>query len=358
MNFFYFISRHSWGNPRLNTSTKPLFEETLNIVFECFEKYNKQQAILPIQCLQNYELIYDEDDDVERLARDDNQIFTERLSIRYAKREAVSRAAHRRLLSRVNTSRSSMHQFDSSIDIATSIDTTNKTNELVLPLIGAVSNDIPATEILPPTSTLINSITLNPPIRPTTAVSLSIVNPQSVNPLNPSATPVSFSTAVPSSFSSVTLDQTVYTSETIESLKHDDDIALERLMNSQPLPLPVKEPIIMSKAQPSASTASTTARPIMKINKTSIKRTLSVNTNVRLQRKKRIDITPVIIYNRRYVHRHGLTPPCTETMKNKALPISKDIVNDVQEEKILKQDDQSVPIASITDASPELLSVD
>ena len=342
----------SWGNARLNTSTKPLFEETLNIVFECFEKYNKNQTILPVQCLQNYELIYDEDNDTERLLRDDNQIFTERLSIRYAKRDVVSRATHRRLLSRVNTSRSSLHQFESSTNTPTSVDASIKVDDLILPLINVANNESPEIETPTFNFSSMHPILINPPIRATTP---AFVDPK---PSIIHATPVSFSTATSTPFSSITLDQAVYTSETFESLKHDDDIALERLMKpSSPIIL-TKEPIITSKPQPSASTTSSVTRPIIKINKTSIKRTLSVTNNVRFQRKKRIDITPVVIYNRRYIHRHGLTPPCTETIKNKALPsANKDLLDHVQEEKILPQTDQSVPIASIDLPSPELLSI-
>lgn len=354
-----FILFLRWGNARLNTSTKPLFEETLNIVFECFEKYNKKQPILPIQCLQNYQLIYDEDNDAERLLRDDNQIFTERLSIRYAKRDLASRATHRRLVSRVNTSRSSLHHFDSSTNLSASVDPSIKVDDLILPLINVANDESPVLETPTFNSSPIHSILMNPPLRATTPISASFHDPKSSNPSTVHTTPVSFSTATSTPFSSITLDQTVYTSENFESLKHDDDIALERFMKPSPPIILTKEPIIISKPQLSASTASTVARPVIKINKTSVKRTLPITSSVRFQqRKKRADVTPVVIHNRRYIHRHGLTPPCTETVKSKALPaVNKDLVNHVEEEKILPQTDQAVPVASIDLPSPELLSI-
>ena len=92
----------------MNTTTKPLFEETLNIVLECFDKYKHNRPLLPISCLNNYELIYNEQNDAENLVHDDNQIFAERATARYSARENSSRlSASTRTLPRVNGSRAS-----------------------------------------------------------------------------------------------------------------------------------------------------------------------------------------------------------------------------------------------------------
>ncbi|CAF1272039.1 unnamed protein product [Didymodactylos carnosus] len=64
-----------WGNTRVNTTTKPLFEETLDIVWECFQKNKSGKPLLPIECLKNYHLIYNDDDDNVSLIPDENHSF-------------------------------------------------------------------------------------------------------------------------------------------------------------------------------------------------------------------------------------------------------------------------------------------
>ncbi|CAF1167043.1 unnamed protein product [Adineta ricciae] len=113
-----------WGNSLVNTTTKPLIEETLNIVCECLEKHKNKQTLLPINCLKNYELIYNEHDDVNRLLMDDNQIFTDQYSIRYAIKETTPRKTHRRAVPHIHTSRASICQNDS---------IHNSMNDLILP---------------------------------------------------------------------------------------------------------------------------------------------------------------------------------------------------------------------------------
>ena len=78
----------------MNSTTKPLFEETLNIVFECFDKHQKGQPLLPVRCLKDYQLIYDENDDLDRLLYDDNQVFSERASTRYSVRDLPTRSSN------------------------------------------------------------------------------------------------------------------------------------------------------------------------------------------------------------------------------------------------------------------------
>ena len=101
-------TNHSWGNTQVNTTTKPLFEETLDIILECFDKHKHNRPFLPITCLKDYQLIYNESDDAESILRDDNQVYTERTSTRYLIRDSVSRASFAsRALPRINTSRTS-----------------------------------------------------------------------------------------------------------------------------------------------------------------------------------------------------------------------------------------------------------
>lgn len=114
----------------MNTTTKPLFEETLSIVLECFEKYKKKRPLLPIECLKNYQLIYDESDDEEKLLQDDNQVFSERAPMRYSVRDIPSRLSFQRSLPRLGTSRTSM----TTLTVDTSI-----TNEPILPVVNEVS---------------------------------------------------------------------------------------------------------------------------------------------------------------------------------------------------------------------------
>lgn len=121
----------------MNTTTKPLFEETLNIVFECFEKYKHKRALLPINCLNNYQLIYNEMNDVDNLLRDDNQVFSERVSTRYSIRDSPSRTSNSsRTLPRINTSRTS------------TTTETSTSSEIILPVV--VETPTPTTKNLEP----------------------------------------------------------------------------------------------------------------------------------------------------------------------------------------------------------------
>ena len=115
----------------MNTTTKPLFEETLNIVFECFEKHKKGRPLLPIDCLKNYQLIYDENNDSENLLRDDNQVFSERTSSRYSIRDTPSRLHLQRTLPRIGTSRTSM----TTITVDSSVNT-----EILFPLVNELNS--------------------------------------------------------------------------------------------------------------------------------------------------------------------------------------------------------------------------
>ena len=109
----------------MNTTTKPLFEETLNIVFECLDKYKNAQPLLPIECLKNYQLIYNEDDD-QTITRDDNQVVIERLSLRYAIKETPSRASAHRSLPRVNITRATTSNPSDSSDSLPSLENNNE----------------------------------------------------------------------------------------------------------------------------------------------------------------------------------------------------------------------------------------
>ena len=333
-SIFSTLSSHSfsWGNPRLNIATKPLFEETLDIVFECFEKYRKAQPLLPIHCLRNYKLIYNEDDDTDQLLRDDNQVFTERLTIRYAKKDVSSRTANRRTLPRVNTSRTSIHQNVNTPDM--------EKNNIVLPLVNTTS---PNSSMANATPIGLSPVDTTPSKTPTVSTTPPNLPNVGAKPSCVSSTPVSLSAVVATSFSSNTVNQTDDIDTTIESFKHEDDIELERLIKS-----PQQSPNI-SKPKSLISTASTITRPILRINKSSIKRTFSNTNTLGIQRRKRIDLTPMIIDNRRYIYRHGIIPPCTETSRRKEKLINPRILPLSNKPETIEKDNQSV-LTSLTQA--------
>ncbi|CAF3340260.1 unnamed protein product [Rotaria sp. Silwood1] len=311
-----------WGNPRLNTTTKPLFEETLNIVFECFEKYKNNQSLLPIECLKDYQLIYNEDDDSDRLLRDDNQLFTDRLSIRYVTKEVSSRTYFHRILPNAHTNRTSTNKNDNDINI---------NSHMILPLRNIKDSSSSIDDIIPFHSSNINDTPKNSSTISTTPVNLNIIN------------------------------KTDDTNETIEPLKHDDDIVLERLMKSK------KPDITNLKIKPSLSTSTSMNRTPIKINKTNVKRNLLTTNSFTIQRKKRLDLTPIIVDKKRYIHRNGILPISTETTrqedkicKNQIIlheqeqnEISKNqiILQEHEHDEIEKQDNQSV-IISITNIVP------
>ena len=296
--------------------------------------------------MKNYQLIYNEDDDAEQLLRDDNQICTERLTIRYVTKESVSRTSFRRTLQRPITGQTS-------IDIK-SIATNNE--HIILPLVNTI--DARSTSVDPnlPNSkySVIDSIVSNSLSGNKTPASLSIVEPlpdnssiiniASPSPFpfpSPSPGPTSIFTPIPAAVSTpipaavstpIPADVPGFTflpltleseesipldsindmniiEESIEPLTHDDDIQLERLINpktSGKLPKPQSS----VKASPS-----TTVRPTFSNQMAKVKRAYSTAVGVNMQRKKHIDLTPMIIDNRRYVHRNPIVPPCTETMK-------------------------------------------
>jgi predicted transcriptional regulator len=125
-----------WGNTQVNTTTRPLFEETLNIVLECFDKYKHNRTLLPINCLNNYQLIYNENYDTENLLRDDSQVFSERATARYSIRDLPSRAStSSRTLPRVNTSRTSA-----------TADTNGSNNDIIPPIITEINKNIDSIE--------------------------------------------------------------------------------------------------------------------------------------------------------------------------------------------------------------------
>ncbi|CAF0813875.1 unnamed protein product [Rotaria sp. Silwood1] len=311
-----------WGNPRLNTTTKPLFEETLNIVFECFEKYKNNQSLLPIECLKDYQLIYNEDDDSDRLLRDDNQLFTDRLSIRYVTKEVSSRTYFHRILPNAHTNRTSTNKNDNDINI---------NSHMILPLRNIKDSSSSIDDIIPFHSSNINDTPKNSSTISTTPVNLNIIN------------------------------KTDDTNETIEPLKHDDDIVLERLMKSK------KPDITNLKIKPSLSTSTSMNRTPIKINKTNVKRNLLTTNSFTIQRKKRLDLTPIIVDKKRYIHRNGILPISTETTRQEDKicksqiiiheqeqnEISKNqiILQEHEHDEIEKQDNQSV-IISITNIVP------
>lgn len=155
---------------------------------------------------------------------------------------------------------------------------------------------------------------------------------------------------IAASTSSSLINPTPDIDESIEPLKHDDDIALERLMkskktekNSKIKPTPSTSPISMNRISP-------------KTNRISLRRNMSISNSTYMQRKKRIDLTPVIIDNKRYIHRNGIIPSSTQTSKNEDnSPKDQPIFQAENQNEIENQDNQST-ITSITTITPLTLS--
>jgi hypothetical protein len=234
----------------------------------------------------------------------------------------------------------------------------------------------PVADIIPPTGPIIDTKLLTPskistqpvilslvdatpstPLRLiTTPVNISLVDIKSLNsskiittPLSLSvvtSTPLSSSIVTATSLSPITINNTDDTDERIESLKHDDDIRLECLM---------KPKIFQTKSFLTTSIQMT--RQNIKTNKVNMKRTLSNTTSFGIQRKKRIDLTPITIDSRRYLHRHGIIPPCTETTKTKD-KISKNqtIIKDEKLNKIENKPDPLLMTTTPNIETPELYS--
>jgi hypothetical protein len=307
-----------------------LFEETLNIVFECFEKYKKNQSLLPIECLHNYQLIYNEDDDDERIQRDDNQLFSERLSIRYRNRQSPVRTALHRMLPRVNTSRTNQND--------------NKNNDIILPLVNIKNSKSSLAGIPPSNSSIGDTTPLNMPLVNTTPLSSTILRatPMSVPIFDRNSIASSISDAI--LLSPFTVDTTDETNQAIDSFKHNDDIELELLMTQ-------KKSVKNSNPKHPLSSTSTITRPTAKINKPNPRRTFSSMDPFGLQRQKRINLTAVIVGNKRYTYRPGIVPPSTETIKaeNKITR-----TQDYEQDQTEKQDNQSVITTSANLNVPEL----
>lgn len=286
----------------MNTTTKPLFEETLNIVFECLEKYKNDKPLLPVECLKNYQLIYNEDDDSNRLLLDDNQLSMDRLSIRYAIKDSTSRTSARRTLPRLNTARTPTNPND------------NINNHTILPLDHITDSTSSIADIIPLSSSKIDTIPTNS--------SLS-----SMTPLNPNI-----------------INKADDTNETIEPLKHDDDIALERLIKA-------KKTEKSCKLKPSLS-ISNLSRPNVKVNKSNFRRNIPTVNTFHIPRKKRLDLTPVFLDKKHYVQRNPIVPSSTETVKkDDKLSNSQIMSNEEEKNENGKQDDRSVVI-SLADIIP------
>ncbi|CAF3481940.1 unnamed protein product [Adineta steineri] len=120
-----------WGNTQVNTTTKPLFEETLNIVFECFDNYKNKRPVLPVQCLKNYKLIYNENDDAASILNDDIQVFNERATVRPTIKDLRPRTPLTKTLPQINANRSSTAATSTDL-VVNSENTPPSTNEPIL----------------------------------------------------------------------------------------------------------------------------------------------------------------------------------------------------------------------------------
>ncbi len=218
------------------------------------EKYKNNQSLLPIQCLKNYQLIYNEDDDIDRRLLDDNQIFTERLSIRYAIKDGLTRKTLRRILPHINVSRTSSYQSDTN---------TNNTNDVIRPLLNIENS----------TSSIIRATSANAALLNDTSLSSSIVN------------------------------ATNYTSELFE---HNENMELGSLIRLNKSAKDSKRKSPLSK---------TINGSMIKINKTSIKRTLSKTNAFDIERKKHSDLLPTIVDKRRCENPTDVITACTDTSR-------------------------------------------
>jgi hypothetical protein len=192
------------------------------------------------------------------------------------------------MLPRINTTRTSTNQTDASSNI---------TNNTILPLVNITNID---------SSIVTRGLSNSPTILPSSSVI-------STSPLISSIIDTPF-------LISPVINET---DETIEPLKHEDDIELERLLKPKK-----SEKLVKSKSSLSTP-LTTTNRPIIRINKSSIKRALSTATLLSIQRKKRIDLTPIIVNNKRYTHRNTIISTCTETTtKDDVIPINKTVLEE------------------------------
>lgn len=245
----------SWGNSRLNTTTKPLFEETLSIVFECFDKFNNNRPILPIDCLKNYQLIYNEDDDVLAAQRDDNQVVFERLSLRYPVKESLS--------CRSSITRSN-HQTTTKSRIIQNVQTEKETNQDTLPLIQTTNER-------------------------TSLIDTLVSSSQS---------------ALPNSARCSSIPPLTENTERSSMLSHRDDIELEKMNKCKEV-----------KSKSSVSSSRSTQNQSLKLRKSVIRRVYSTNNLINNQRKKRSESSSVIVSSRRYESRTVTESKQTESVE-------------------------------------------
>jgi len=177
----------------------------------------------------------------------------------------------------------------------------------------------------PVTLSLVDSTPLNPLRLITTPINISVLDITSLNRSRISTTPLSLSVVTSTPLSSITINDTDDTDEIMEPLKHNDDIQLECLMKPK-----------LSKTKSLLTTPVKMIQQNIQTNKGYMKRTLSNTNSFGIQRKKRIDLSPMIIDNRRYIHRHSIIPPCTETTKKKN---NQTIIKDKKPNKIEQQVD-------------------
>jgi hypothetical protein len=250
----------------VNTTTKPLFEETLNIVFECFDKYKNKRQLLPIECLKNYQQIYNEDNDTENLQIDDNQVFSERTTTRYSIRDLPSRSYSQRMLPRINTSRTSTTSttdisINNESNLPTVIETTFNQNIDILIVKETIKPvEVNKTRIIRETFKPVDVNTERPPI--------------SKEPFRPI----------------------------------DTSIDRERLAKLKALRDKYTFPIH--------------TRSLEKLHKLSIKRTFSSpNAFGSMQRKKRINLKPILLDKKRQKQKNDIIPICIELDKKENIMI-------------------------------------
>jgi hypothetical protein len=87
-------------------------------VLECLDKHKSGRSLLPINCLRHYQLIYDENNDKDKLLDDDHQVFSERS----ATRTNVQQSSTSTNVSRTSTSANTVDADDNNDRVSSSID--------------------------------------------------------------------------------------------------------------------------------------------------------------------------------------------------------------------------------------------
>ena len=221
-----------------------------------------------MECLKNYQLIYDETNDKEDLLLDDNQVFSERTPTRYSLRDLPSRSSSQKMLPRINTSRTSTTSttdisFNSDSNLPTVAETLLNKN-IDMPVIK---------ETLKPVDVIANKPLINKEAfsRYDGHIERPPIHTEPFNPI-------------------------------------DTNIDRERLAKIKALREKYTFPVH--------------TRSLEKLHKLSIKRSFSTtNPYANIQRKKRINLKPISLDKKRHKQKDGITSGCIDLDKKENIMI-------------------------------------